>query len=117
MFPVSVSIEASSKLVKFSSRGDIGSGNIVLKPKSTGDENDRVEIECEESVQLSFAVRYLNYFAKASPLANQVQLRLSAKQPLEVTFNLSDDASQGYLRFYLAPKMDDEECTQSQNDE
>lgn len=111
-----MSIEASNKAVKFSSRGDLGSGNIVLKPKPAAAGEDKVEIECDSDVQLLFAVRYLNYFAKASPLSSQVQLRLNSGQPLEVTFNLNDDPSIGRLRFYLAPKMDDE-AGQSQNEE
>lgn len=116
-FADSLSIEVSSKSVKFSTRGDLVGGNITLKPRSGADGDDRVEVEADGNVQLLFAVRYLNYFAKATPLSSQVQLRLSQGQPLEVTFNLHDDPSIGHLRFYLAPKVDETEgATQGQED-
>lgn len=117
-FSDSLTIEASHKLVKFSTSGDMVGGNVTLGPRESAEE--RVEIETESpgyTVQLSFAVRYLNYFAKATPLSTHVQLRLSEHLPLEVTFNLNDDSSIGHLRFYLAPKRTDEEdCSQNTGD-
>ena len=42
---------------------------------------DATVIDLQEPVSLSFALRYLNSFAKASPLSSQVQ-RLPRENPL-----------------------------------
>lgn len=36
----------------------------------------------QEAVTLTFALRYLNFFTKATPLATQVNLSMSADVPL-----------------------------------
>lgn len=100
-----VIIEVNPKGVKFSAKGDFGSGNVYYKSRSG--ETPDVEVKTDSTTTLSFASRYLTYFTKAAPLSGQVQLCLSPGQPLEVTFRLSDNDSIGTLKFYLAPKMDD----------
>jgi len=54
---------------------------------------------------LTFSLKYLNMFMKASPLCDRVELQLAPDVPLVVEFKVSDF---GYIRFYLAPKIDDE---------
>ena len=110
-FSDSLTIEASHKLIKFSATGDMVGGNVTLRSRESNEE--RVEIETESptyKVQLSFAVRYLNYFSKAAPLASHVQLKLAKNLPLEVTFYLNDNSQIGRLRFYLAPKMEESDA-------
>lgn len=104
-FSDTIQIDVSPKSIKFSAKGDLGSGNTLYKPKS-GDA-DKVEIQTETTTKLMFATRYLQYFTKAAPLAESVQLCMSEKQPLEVTYILNDNPHIGYLKFYLAPRMDD----------
>eukprot|EP00917_Polyrhabdina_sp_WS-2016_P012191 GHVP01026845.1.p1 GENE.GHVP01026845.1~~GHVP01026845.1.p1 ORF type:complete len:142 (+),score=22.86 GHVP01026845.1:251-676(+) len=106
-FADSVSIEVSSKAVKFAAKGDMGSGGVVMKPKSGDD--DSLEIKAEKTVSLLFAIRYLNYFTKATPLSNHVKLCMSDSNPLEVTFSLHNDETMGHLKFYLAPKYTSED--------
>lgn len=55
-------------------------------------------------MQLTFALRYLNQFSKATPLAAHVVLQLSNDLPIVVEYVIEDI---GHLRFYLAPKVDD----------
>jgi proliferating cell nuclear antigen len=73
---------------------------------STNQEEDNVIIELQEPVNLTFALRYLNHFAKAEPLSSSVSLSLSADVPLLVEYKLED---LGHLRYYLAPKIEDDE--------
>lgn len=69
--------------VQFSASGDNGSGKINLRQTSSVDkEEDQVSIELNEPVQLTFALRYLNYFTKATPLSSTVILSLKAESPL-----------------------------------
>ncbi|KAK4145448.1 proliferating cell nuclear antigen [Dichotomopilus funicola] len=99
----SVTIDASKDGVKFSCQGDIGNGSVTLRQHSNVDKpNESIEIELSEPVQLTFSLKYLVNFCKASALSNQVKICLSNEVPLLVEYTL---AGSSYLRFYLAPKI------------
>lgn len=63
-----------------------------------------VDIELTEPVSLTFSLKYLVNFCKASALSNTVKICLSNEVPLLVEYNISGNS---YLRFYLAPKVRD----------
>jgi proliferating cell nuclear antigen len=85
-------------------------GSIVLKQNSSADdEEDQIQIKLEEEVSLTFALRYLNFFAKATPLSGQVSLKMSPDVPLVVEYAIED---MGQIRFYLAPKIEEDEEAQ-----
>ncbi|GKC08898.1 histone deacetylase 5 [Tanacetum coccineum] len=60
-------------------------------------------IEMETPV---FALRYMNSFTKLTLLASQVTINLSSKLPIVVKYKIAET---GYLRFYLAPKIEEDE--------
>lgn len=103
-----VSIAATKEGVKFSVAGDIGKGDMTLKNDSTADKNseDAVMIELEEPVEQTFALRYLNFFTKATPLSKTVSLSMSPEVPLVVEYKVEN---LGHIRYYLAPKIEDDE--------
>merc|ERR1712194_929939 len=53
--------------------------NMTLRQNSSVDtkEDEQVSIQMEEPVNLNFALRYLNFFTKATPLSSTVILNLS----------------------------------------
>merc|ERR1719341_1136379 len=104
-FGESVVISCTKEGVKFSAAGDIGVGNIKLA-QTANVEEEAVTIEMQEPVTLTFATRYLNMFTKASCLAPQVSLSMSPDVPLVVEYNIADF---GHIRYYLAPKIEDED--------
>lgn len=53
---------------------------------------------------MTFAMRYLNLFTKATPLSSSVTLSMSPDVPLVTEYKISE---MGYIRYYLAPKIDD----------
>lgn len=100
-----VTIDASKDGVKFSCQGDIGNGSVTLRQHSSVDKPaESIEIELSEPVSLTFSLKYLVNFCKASALSNQVKICLSNEVPLLVEYSL---AGSSYLRFYLAPKVCD----------
>lgn len=102
-----VNIETSKEYVKFSINGENGTGNITLKQKYDPEKKDEnVTLEVDEPVNLSFALRYLNLFNKASNLSPSVTLHLSNETPLVVEYTIE---KLGSLKFYLAPKINDEQ--------
>uniref|UniRef100_A0A670J5K6 DNA sliding clamp PCNA n=1 Tax=Podarcis muralis TaxID=64176 RepID=A0A670J5K6_PODMU len=75
----------------------------ILKLSQTSDvdkEEESVTIEMNEAVQLTFALRYLNFFTKATPLSSTVTLSMSAGVPL---------ADMGHLKYYLLQRFEDQE--------
>merc|ERR1711937_601990 len=106
-FGESVVISCTKEGVKFSAAGDIGTGNIKLAQTANVDkEEEAVVIEMQEPVDLTFASRYLQVFTKASCLAGQVSLSMSPDVPLVVEYSIAD---MGHVRYYLAPKIEDED--------
>lgn len=98
-----VAIEASKDGVKFACQGDIGNGSVTLRSHTNVDKPElNVDIALTEPVSLTFSLKYLVNFCKASGLSSTVKLCLSNEVPLLVEYSL---ASNSYLRFYLAPKV------------
>jgi len=102
-----VTIAVNKEGVKFSVSGEMGSGNMTIKQNTSVDTKDeeQVQVEMEEPVTLNFALRYLNFFTKATPLSGSVHLNLSKDVPLVVEYRIEE---LGHIRFYLAPKIEDE---------
>ncbi|TKC45510.1 hypothetical protein EI555_019745 [Monodon monoceros] len=102
-----VVISCAKDGVKFSASGELGNGNIKLsQTRNVDKEEEAVTIEMNEPVQLTFALRYLNFFTKATPLSPTVTLSMSADVPLIVEYKIAD---MGHLKYYLVPKIEDEE--------
>ncbi|CAI9091629.1 OLC1v1026702C1 [Oldenlandia corymbosa var. corymbosa] len=102
-----VVISVTKEGVRFSTRGDIGAANIVCRQNTTVDKpHEATIIEMQEPVTLTFALRYMNSFAKATPLSEQVTISLSSDLPVVVEYKV---AEMGHIRFYLAPKIEEEE--------
>lgn len=98
-----MSIEASKDGVRFSCQGDIGSGAVTLRQHTNVEKPDNdVTINLSEPVSLTFSLKYLVNFCKASGLSAKVRLCLSQEVPLLVEYQLSGNS---HLRFYLAPKV------------
>ncbi|EXB54149.1 Proliferating cell nuclear antigen large form [Morus notabilis] len=109
-----VVISVTKEGVKFSTRGDIGTANIVCRHNTSVDKPEEATIiEMEETVSLTFALRYMNSFTKATPLANQVTISLSSDLPVVVEYKV---AEMGHIRFYLAPKIEEEEEIEAQRE-
>lgn len=99
-------ISCTKEGVRFSVTGDLGTGNVLLRSNSAEKEEDQVMIDMEEPVELNFALRYLNFFTKATSLGPSVILSMSPDVPIVVEYPI-DDA--GFIKYYLAPKIDENE--------
>jgi len=106
----SVTISCAKDGVRFAATGDIGSGSVRLSNNSNADKEDEtVSIDMQEPIVQAFALKYLNHISKATPLATQVSLSMSPDVPLVVEYQIkSEDCEKfGYVRYYLAPKIDE----------
>lgn len=99
-------ISVTKEGIKFTASGDLGTGNIQLKPNSAVDKDaDAVVIDLQEPVNLNFALRYLMLFTKATALGPTVTLSMSPDIPIVIEYPIE---SMGHIRYYLAPKIDDD---------
>lgn len=55
---------------------------------------------------MNFSIKYMNQFTKASSISDRVTLSLCNEVPVVVEYGIEDN---GHLRFYLAPKIDDDD--------
>jgi len=104
-FGDTISIKAAKSSIQFSTNGSVGSGNIKLSQTSSEAEDKKVSLDISDPVDLQFACRYLNLFMKAASLSPRVTLSMSTDIPLKVEFNVGKI---GNLRYYLAPKIEDD---------
>merc|ERR1712226_910441 len=105
-FGETMQVSASKEGIKFSVQGDVGGGNVMLKPREAEKAEEKVTLTVHEPVTATFALGYLVTFSKAAPLCGTVELGLGPDAPLLVKFDI-DNADNGYLQFYLAPKIDE----------
>ncbi|XP_024927473.3 proliferating cell nuclear antigen isoform X3 [Ziziphus jujuba] len=100
-----VVISVTKEAVKFSARGDIRAATIACMPNTDVDKVEEATlIAVDEPVGLTFALKYMSLFTKATPLADQVTISLSSDQPAVVEYKM---AEMGHIRFYLAPKIEE----------
>merc|ERR1712160_124969 len=97
-FGETMQIQASKDGIRFSVQGDVGTGNVVLKPREADKPEDRVSLTVHEPVTATFALRYLVNFAKAAPLSSAVELGLGPDAPLLVKYDL-ERSDNGFLQF------------------
>jgi len=105
-FGETMQVKATKEGITFTVQGDMGAGNVMLKPRAAEKPEDSVSLTVHEPVSATFALRYLVNFAKAAPLCGTVELGLGPDAPLLVRYNL-ENADNGHLQFYLAPKIDE----------
>merc|ERR1712167_65174 len=79
-------VNASKEGIRFSVQGDIGTGNVLLKPRESEKPEDGVALTVHEPVTATFALRYLVTFSKAAPLSGTVELGLGPDAPLLVKY-------------------------------
>jgi proliferating cell nuclear antigen len=98
-------ISCTKEGIRFSVSGTIGTGNILIRANtSTEKEEEQVVIDMEEPVELNFALRYLNFFTKATSLSPSVLISMSPDVPVVIQYPIQEV---GHVKFYLAPKIEE----------
>uniref|UniRef100_A0A915PHM1 DNA sliding clamp PCNA n=1 Tax=Setaria digitata TaxID=48799 RepID=A0A915PHM1_9BILA len=109
MFSDSLMITVTKAGIVFTGKGDTGSSTVTYAPSKSADDDDQqaVSVDVKEPVTVNFSIKYMNHFTKATGLSDRVRLSLCNSVPVVVEYGLSEN---GHLRFYLAPKIDDEDA-------
>lgn len=98
-------ISCTKEGIRFSVSGDLGTGNILTRANASAKEEEKVVIDMEEPVELNFALRYLNFFTKATSLSGSVIVSMSPDVPVVIEYPIEDF---GHIKYYLAPKIDED---------
>jgi proliferating cell nuclear antigen len=106
-FGDTLTIHVTKDEISFAVAGDMGNGTMSIRNSTATDEEqpDATVIDSKDEISQAFALRYLQHFTKATPLSKVVTLRMTADVPLLVEYQIDE---LGYLRYYLAPKIDEE---------
>ena len=103
----SVTISAIKDCLKFAAEGEIANGTILVSQNTATDSDKQAtQIIMSQPASLGLSLKFLNMFAKATSLSDHVMLGLSDGVPMLVEYPIED---LGYLRFYLAPKVGDDD--------
>jgi proliferating cell nuclear antigen len=97
-------ISITKEGIRFTAEGDLGTGTVLLRPNSSEKDDEKVQIAMEEPVELTFALRYLNFFTKATSLGPSVIISMSPDVPVVVEYPIGEF---GFIKYYLAPKIDE----------
>jgi proliferating cell nuclear antigen len=76
------------------------------KKKNMDSVDEGVRITLDQPSTLTFSLKYLSNFTKATPLSPRVTLCMTNEVPILVEYKIED---MGYLRYYLAPKITDDD--------
>jgi len=106
-FGDTLTIKVTKQEISFSAEGELGSGTMSMRNSTATDEEqpEATVVDSREDISQSFALRYLQGFTKATPLSKVVTLRMSPDIPLLVEYKIDE---LGYIRYYLAPKINSE---------
>ena len=106
-------VDCDEESVKLQSDGEIGKMKAVIK-----DEDILMyAIEEDAEVRVKFAISYFSMFTSVSKVNKKVKIHIDEKLPIKIQYDMDDvmdendddedDEAVNYIRFYLAPKIED----------
>lgn len=100
-----VTLDYSKEKLFLKADGDNGKIGIVLKDEKTNNLN-KCDISIEDNMCLSYSVKYISYFCSFSKINSNVNILFKESMPMLVHYEL-ENSNDSYIKFYLAPKIDD----------
>jgi proliferating cell nuclear antigen len=101
MFGDSMDITCSEeKIILFSNSADSGKMSVEMNI----DDLTSFSINEGEELSLSFSLTFLHNICSFNKLAKEMEIKLATDYPLAIVYDLG---SEGFMKFYLAPKIDD----------
>mmetsp|Transcript_13246 Transcript_13246/g.22680 ORF Transcript_13246/g.22680 Transcript_13246/m.22680 type:complete len:176 (-) Transcript_13246:162-689(-) len=104
-----ITIAVGKQGASFSVEGDECKGSVILRPSSSvdNDKKEGVSITYKKPVELTLSSEYLVKFSKAAVFAPIIEITLSDGLP--VSFNFEMEGDTGFMNFFLAPKLTDDD--------
>ena len=92
--------------IKMFSKGDNGQ----MKVNISFDDVDEYAIEEEKELKLKFSSGYIQWMTEYASFIEKTHVYLSDAVPMQIYYSLDekdDNSTENYIRFYLAPMIDD----------
>ena len=113
MFGNELQVKCGDEL-RLTGKGELGSMDAVIKE----DDILYYAIEEDEKLDLNFSSLYINMMVAFGKLNKKVQIHISDAMPMKIQYGLDtfmdkedddeeEDKDKNYIRFFLAPKIDD----------
>jgi len=104
MFGENMDVDCSEEqIVLYSSSQDCGKMSVEIKI----DDLNSFSIDEGESLSMSFSLTYLYNISQFHKISKEVELKFKRDYPVQLVYNLG--AENATLRFFLAPKIKDED--------
>lgn len=100
-----VKIHCDDEVISFKTYGLDGEMDVTLPH----DDIDEYLIDEDTSVDVRYSLAYMKKLCQYHKVSDVVEVQVSVKFPLMVTYKLNPLNTLNYLKFYLAPKIDDYE--------
>jgi proliferating cell nuclear antigen len=98
---VTITVTENENRVKFTTTSDVGDkGTIELQETDT---ENPVKISSGSDIEISFSLKYLANISKAFVLSEQVRIYLEKEIPILLEYKMTN----GYVRYYLAPRVNE----------
>lgn len=104
----SITFDITKESIRFTVEGEVGTGNVILKPTNAVDMRDNdcgTSLSVQKPLKLTLSSKYINMITKASCFSPGITLHLAEGAPVLFEFKIADF---GHLRFWLAPKIGEE---------
>jgi proliferating cell nuclear antigen len=105
LFNEVLNLKCTEEFVQMTANGEAGKMSVNMK----NDDIIELAIEEESDTQLSFSLLYLHKMCMFRKLSPTLSLHLSVDIPMKLEYKLGDNSEEdpNYMRFFLAPKIDD----------
>ena len=105
-FGKEIIFELDEEQIKMSSKGDNGK----MKVDISFDDVDEYSIEEEGNLKLKYSSGYIQWMTEYASFIEKTHVYLSDAVPMQIYYSLDekdDNSTENYIRFYLAPMIDD----------
>ena len=100
-----VNLHYENKELSLNGNGDNGKIRIILLDEKHNNIN-KSDTNIEHDIRLCYSIRYINYFCSFSKVNPNVNISFKQDMPMVMHYEL-EDSENSYVKFYLAPKIDD----------
>ncbi|MHA1382631.1 MAG: proliferating cell nuclear antigen (pcna) [Candidatus Helarchaeota archaeon] len=105
LFSDHVKIEADSNIFTIFAKGDNGEVNVEIPG-----ERDALDLEIKEKSSSLYPLSYLTSIIKVGNVTDSLTLEFSSEMPMQMVFKLKPiQDSSGYIKYFLAPRVEEEE--------
>jgi len=100
LFSDHVRLDADQDKLAITSKGSVGSVDVILKK----DSESVLEYKVDDPSSATYALNYLNDMTKAAAIADSVQLKFTSGYPLMLEYSIT---SGGNITYLLAPRREE----------